>query len=712
MPERTGEPTGAVGLGEGTGGGTGGSDRTPCSAGGGIEGTAGRARAFSPSSHGLMLSLSFIALPVRNLERRAQSHPSALPIGDYGQDLTSICLWPMSTKNEDSKDRRRRGADRGEIGAPDQKVAGCDSDEDDDPGQCGSERNQQPGTQPRVIGSAGEHGERNEDRHEEPRGYDRDSDAALDHIERSGTTDQVDARTRPPTHTNPRKNERQRRDRADSGRQAGQSSSRHHVILADHTITTGDSGQYRDLVSAHAVAADLLGRVPHANDTSERLELHGPQAVLPSSFAVTEAAGALVGAVGVAIDRVAQVRAKSSPNRVSVDLVHAGLAFQSERHLRFEDDAPQLWDGLAGYYPVKDGSVQFHTNFDHHRLAVLTALGLAPDADRAAVEAAVIDRTRFEVEDLVTAQGGIAAAVREVDEWDRHPHARTPETSTPLTIERETGPARSLGSAPLDRPLAGLRVLDLTRIIAGPVCTRTLAAYGADVLRVGAVNLPVVRSILADSTLGKRFCHLDLDDGASRHALLRLAADADVVVAGFRPGSLAARGLGSEDLLEANPDLVVAELSAFGTSGPWGGRRGFDSITQSATGIVAEETAAFGSGRLTPLPCQLLDHGSGHLLTIGVIAGLLGRHEDGGGHRVAVSLLGTRNWFVNLGRRDHTEVSSPDDSTIESYCDRIDSPWGRIRHVRHPDPIDGIPARWERGPTRPGTNPPAWLDRE
>jgi len=434
-------------------------------------------------------------------------------------------------------------------------------------------------------------------------------------------------------------------------------------------------------------------------------------AVLPSSFAVGDAAGALVGAMGLAVDRVARLRSEATAGRVSVDLAHAAVAFQSERHLRFSDAPPRLWDPLAGYYRTSDGWVQFHTNFDHHRLAMLDALGLGDDAERPTVERAVIDHTRFELEDIVSARGGIAAAIRTTDEWERHPHATATSSLVPLSVTSQTGVIRPLGPAPHDRPLAGVRVLDLTRIIAGPVCGRTLAAYGADVLRVGAPDLPVVEPILADTTLGKRFCHLDLDHAAPRDTLLRLAADADVVITAFRPGSLAARGVGVDDLFDSNPGLVIAELSAFGSTGPWGERRGFDSITQSATGIVAEETAAAGTDVPTPLPCQLLDHGSGYLLTLGILAGLASRHETGGGHRVTVSLLGTRDWLDGLGRRDHLDIPPLSDDTIDAYCDRRDSPWGPIRHVRHPDPVERIPARWDRVPTRPGIDEPAWPPR-
>ncbi|MGI9594606.1 MAG: CoA transferase, partial [Acidimicrobiales bacterium] len=296
-----------------------------------------------------------------------------------------------------------------------------------------------------------------------------------------------------------------------------------------------------------------------------------------------------------------------------------------------------------------------------------------------------------------------------VEEWNAHPHARHVAGRPPLSVSATGhGSGRELGPADPARPLAGVRVLDMTRVIAGPVCTRTLAAYGADVLRIGADDLPVVESILPDTTLGKRFAHIDVTTAEGRDRLLGLAADADVVVSGFRPGALAGHGLGRDQLFEANPGLVVAELSAFGPDGPWGGRRGFDSITQSATGIVATETSAYGSERPRPLPCQLLDHGSGFLLALGVVAALSRRRQ--GGQLVEASLLTTRNWLDSLGRADPTAGRQLDEADVEPYMASRRSPYGTVRHVVHPGRISAMPGRWDHGPAKPGADPPQWQD--
>ncbi len=465
------------------------------------------------------------------------------------------------------------------------------------------------------------------------------------------------------------------------------------------------------------LTAELLALAGIDLDAGPDLRFEGPDVVLPSSYRVTEAAAALVGAVAVAIARLATVRSSTGsdgpPAAVTVDRIEACAAFQSERHFRLAEP-PKLWDELSGHYETNDGHVQFHTNFAHHRLAMLAAIGCGDTANRAEVAAVVAERGRFEVEQAVSEGGGVAAALRTADEWAQHPHAAHVAGRAPLAVTALEGGSTAhqvrLESPPpsADRPLEGVRVLDLTRVIAGPVCARTLAAYGADVLRIGAAALPVVDALLPDTTLGKRFAHCDITTAEGRRTMLTLAADADVVVSGFRPGALAARGLDTDDLLGANPNLVVARLSAFGADGPWGGRRGFDSITQTATGVVATETAAFEADRPRPLPCQLLDHGSGYLLALGVAAALMGRHRRGGAHTVDVSLLTTRNWVASLGPADPRAGRPLSNADVAPYQHHRASPFGPLRHLRQPGLIDGIPARWDHGPSRPGADPAQW----
>lgn len=490
--------------------------------------------------------------------------------------------------------------------------------------------------------------------------------------------------------------------------------------LAPTRPTTGsggtlwEAGAMTDVVST---TADLLQRAGVDPTLAAEVTFTGPETVLPSAYRVTEASQCLVAAFSVALAVLDRQRSTGSrigtghPSIV-VDAEESAAAFQSERHLRLDGPA-ELWDGLAGHYEAADGHIQFHTNFTHHRSALLRATECGDDASREQVAEIVAGVDRFEMENRVMAAGGIAAALRSVDEWHRHPHHEHVVGRPPLMMTRATDatqPHRWARSAGV-RPLEGLRVLDLTRVIAGPVASRALAAYGADVLRLGAPDLPVVTSILPDTTLGKRFAHCNITTAQGRDTALRLASEADVVVTGFRPGALSGRGLGPDDLLDANPNLIHATLSAFGSDGPWGGRRGFDSITQTATGIVATETEAYHSPTPRSLPCQLLDHGTGFLLALGILGGLIERERSGGGHLIEASLLTTRYWLEGLGPADPTAGGHLDDATITRYSRTRPSGYGPVTHIRHPGSVDGLPASWDTGPSTPGQHQPVWLPR-
>ncbi|MGH1488411.1 MAG: CoA transferase [Acidimicrobiales bacterium] len=442
------------------------------------------------------------------------------------------------------------------------------------------------------------------------------------------------------------------------------------------------------------------------------LAFTGPEVALPSSFKVTAGAQALVGAFSAAVGHLATIRSPDNQppgtRRIEVDSLETCIAFQSERHLRL-GDAPKLWDELSGHYATVDGFIQFHTNFVHHRDALLKATGCGSSDDRSAVEAVVATAGRFELEQVVIDAGGIAAALRSMDEWNQHPHAAHIDGRPPLVSGRSgTSTGQPLPAAEPGRPLSGVKVLDMTRVIAGPVCSKALAAYGADVIRIGAPDLPVVDSILPDTTLGKRFAHCDITTTEGRETLLELVAEADVVVTGFRPGALAGYELDDEDLFEANPTLVIGSLNAFGSDGPWGDRRGFDSITQTATGIVASETEAFDSPKPRPLPCQFLDHGTGYLLALGVVGALARRHDGPAAQTIDASLLTTRNWLASFGR-DHTGAGEqPDDETVARFLETRPSPFGELRHVGQPGRIEGTVPAWDRGPSKPGADQPRW----
>lgn len=422
--------------------------------------------------------------------------------------------------------------------------------------------------------------------------------------------------------------------------------------------------------------------------------------VLPSSFRVNEAASAAIAVSGLAAALLWEARGGGSQG-VVVDQRHAAAAFQSEQVLRLDGAwVPREQGDIAGLYPTGGGGwVRLHTNFDHHRAAILDLLGCA--GDRASVAAVLRGWDAFALEAEAISRGLTISALRDFAAWDAHPHGQA-MASLPLVEITRIGDAPAEELAFDEAPLGGLRVLDLTRVIAGPVATRTLAAHGAEVLTITGPDLPGFG--IADLGRGKRQGVVDLRNAAGRAALAGLLAGADVFVQGYRPGSLAARGFGPAEAVALRPGLVVAELSAYGAAGPWSGRRGFDSLVQTASGFNAAEAAAFGQASPRPLPVQALDHATGYLLAAGIMTALLRRMREGGSWHVRVSLARTGAWLRGLGQVA-VDPAWPVPS-VESFADLLErsaSGFGVMQAVRHPARLERTPA----GFTRPSVPPRA-----
>ncbi|NJC72108.1 carnitine dehydratase [Planosporangium thailandense] len=428
------------------------------------------------------------------------------------------------------------------------------------------------------------------------------------------------------------------------------------------------------------------------------LEISGDAPVLASAYQVDAAAAAAVAATTLTAGRLWHARGGPAP-RAYVDVRHAALAFRSERYLRIDGEAPPVWADLSGDYRAADGWVRLHANYPAHRDAIVRALDVP--AERARVAEAVAGRAAAAVEEAVAAAGGAAAALRTPAEWAAHPQG-TAVAGLPLVEFERVGdcPARPLPAA--DRPLGGVRVLDLTRVIAGPVAGRTLAAYGADVLRVGADHLALVPALVVDTGFGKRFTHVDLRTEAGREALRALIRGADVLVQAFRPGALDALGFGPAECAALRPGLVYVSVSAWGQVGPWRQRRGFDSLVQLATGIAWSP-----AGRPVALPAQTLDHGTGWLAALAAMEGLRRRHVSGGSWHARLSLARTARWLDGLGRVGAAEPPA-EPAFPQDLVSRMDSAFGVLDYLRPPGALDGYVPGWVTPPHRPGADPAAW----
>ncbi len=466
------------------------------------------------------------------------------------------------------------------------------------------------------------------------------------------------------------------------------------------------------MTTTHEQLGRLLGGTGLDPAAATAVTVAGPPVALPSVFDVTEAATTAVAASTLAAAcwrALARAGGSSGPavDPVSVDRRHAALSFRTERHLSVDGAAPaDLWDPLAGYYPARDGGwVQLHTNFPHHRDAVLRVLGV--EGERVAVAAALADRDAGRFEEAVAAAGGCAARLRTTDEWTADPAAAAVAAQPLVALDRiGDAPAEA---APPPGPAEGarnLRVLDLTRVVAGPVAGMALADHGADVLHVLGPAMATFDALHVGTGFGKREAHLDLRDPGDRDRFLALVEDADVVLDAFRPGALAGLGLGIDDLVARRPGLVVVQLSAYGQEGPRAGWRGFDSLVQTTSGICDEGRKAAGRDEPTPLPAQVLDHATGHLAAFAALAGILRRHHEGGSWRARLSLARTAHWLVGLPRVPEGASVAGEDPT--DLLERTESPFGTLTSIRPPGAIGGVPVA-HRGPPHPrGSHAPAW----
>jgi len=389
----------------------------------------------------------------------------------------------------------------------------------------------------------------------------------------------------------------------------------------------------------------LAGGDPSALDA---VTLTGEEPQLPSSFRVAAAAQASIAAAGLAAAQVWKLRSGQSQD-VAVDMRHAVVECRSERYLRVDGKPPPpAWDAIAGIYRTRDQRfVRLHTNFRHHRDAVCQVLNCKPERDD--VQAALMQWDGEAFETAAYAGGGVVAMMRSHGEWSDLPHARALAELPLVSIEKigEAAPRPWPGG---DRPLAGLRVLDLSRVIAGPVAGRTLAVHGADVLLISGPDLPAIPWLTIDTGRGKLTSFVELKSEQGRGSLRDLLAGADIFSQGYRPQALAALGFSPQDAARISPGIVYVSLSAYGHAGPWAERRGFDSLVQTSTGFNHAEGQAAGVDGPKELPAQMLDHATGYMMAFGAMMAKARQSREGGSWHVRVSLAQTGRWLWNLGR--------------------------------------------------------------
>jgi crotonobetainyl-CoA:carnitine CoA-transferase CaiB-like acyl-CoA transferase len=438
-----------------------------------------------------------------------------------------------------------------------------------------------------------------------------------------------------------------------------------------------------------------------------RVRLTGTEPALPSSFKTGTIAQATIAASALAASEVDRVR-NGCAQHVTVDMRHAVAEFISERLYRIDGKPPPPgWDKIAGTYQTGDGRwVRLHTNFPYHRAGILDMLGVAYERD--AVAAALKGWRGQDYEDEVARRGLVGTMMRSPAEWAAHPQGMA-IAGLPLLEIVKIGDAPPRPLPPGARPLSGVRVLDLTRVLAGPVCGRTLAAHGADVLRVTGPHLPDIPGLDVDTGRGKLSTHIDLRSSEGKSTLSALLESADIFVQGYRPGGIAERGFSPEQAAKVRPGVVYVSLCAWSHVGPWASRRGFDSLVQTATGINRAEAEVAGVDKPVELPCQALDHGAGYLMAAGAMTALKRRAEVGGSWLVRLSLAQVGHWLTRLGRlpsgRTAASIGRAD---VPHLLEDSPSQYGLMSALRHAGHLSETPPHWERPSVPLGTHPASW----
>lgn len=486
----------------------------------------------------------------------------------------------------------------------------------------------------------------------------------------------------------------------------------------------------RSELDVRGIISNIWNHLALPPEALKSISLDHPGQGLPSSFRVGDLAQSTIvlSALSAALLHSNCARRGTIP-RIAVPLRHAVTEFKSERFWKLNGNHQNFPTyPIGGIHRTRDGYVKIHDAFPHHRDCALRLLGLNQNASKEDIARETAKWNSLDLEEQGLSNGAVIAQLKSFEEWDISPQAAA-ISQFPIIIKRiETSaspppsetdllqlfPCHEAPSSP-NKCLSDLKVLELSRVIAAPVAGRALAAHGADVLWVTSPNLPALPVLDPDMSRGKRTIQLDLKSPEGRQTLLDLARKADVFIQGYRPGALEALGLGQEDVAAINPNIVYANLSAYGPDGPLANRRGFDSIVQTCSGLNVAEAKAFGdsSSPYRPLPCQALDHGSGYLLATGINAALYKRKMHGGSWVVDVSLAGTMNYLRSLGQipgRSGFECNDVVEAEAETYLEtKASGLGGAIGAIRHSAQIEGVEVGWGIMPKPLGSDRAVWL---
>jgi crotonobetainyl-CoA:carnitine CoA-transferase CaiB-like acyl-CoA transferase len=441
----------------------------------------------------------------------------------------------------------------------------------------------------------------------------------------------------------------------------------------------------------------------------------GSDPILPTPFRIGETAAAALAATGLAVSDLWAERTGKG-QEVAVNVRQATASLRSGHYMLIDGKKVATdRNPVMGVYPAKNGRWSYvHANFPNHRAAALGVLGCAEDKNE--VRKAVAKWDALELEEAIIAAKGAGGMVRTMAEWAEHPQAKALATLPLLEIVKiGEAPPEKLPAG--DRPLSGIRVLDLTRVLAGPTCARTLAEHGADVLKITGPHLPSIGYQEFDTGLGKLSAHLDLRQERDLARLKELVREADVFSQGYRPGTLGNRGLSPEELAKLRPGLVYVSLCAFSHVGPWASRRGFDTVVQTVSGITWRQGELFPGAEPGPqfYPVSAIDYLTGYLMAFGAMVALARRTREGGSWLVRISLAQTGRWLVGRGEVPEAELAGVPreftDAEFKSWLMETKTPVGTLTHLRPTVQLSATPPYWARPSVPLGYNEPVWPAR-
>ena len=445
-------------------------------------------------------------------------------------------------------------------------------------------------------------------------------------------------------------------------------------------------------MSANDIFKNILQSINLPINEINNVSIKGQDPILPTPFLVGETGAATLAAIGYLASEIWHLKTKERQN-IAISVRDAAIAQKSHQYIKTLDGVTQnLWDPISGLYQTKDKRwIQFHCNFPHHKAGVLELLKCQDNKE--AVTNATQNFNADYLEEALSNAGMCAAMVRTDKEWQNHPQFQATK-NLPIIEITKIGDSEPEKMPIGDRPLSNIKVLDLTRVIAGPVCGRTLAEHGADVLLVTSPKLPYIMPLVIDTGHGKLSLYLDLTDKSERDKLLKLAKKSDIFCQSYRPGGLDALGFSPNELAKIRPGIIYVNFSAYSNLGPWANKHGFDSLLQSVTGIALEQGTA---EKPEHLPAQSLDYLTGYFGALGAMEALRRRAIDGGSYLVNVSLVKTAGWFKELGRcsDDFKHRLIPTRENIADILVRQDTKFGKIEYLKPILRMSKTPVYWD-----------------